>query len=76
MLHHAANSMAIPHCFEKSRTVSLPVENQDEPAQAWVLFELLLAGLMRNILQQPRNDVVSQRGQQSLSYLPVIPGFT
>ena len=53
------------HRGEKGGTVSFPVEHDSEAMKARIVIELLLAGLVRHIRFEPRNQLVFHDLQQS-----------
>ena len=59
MIGHAANSMVIPHFFEKSGTVSFTVEDKDESTERRIVLEVFSAWLTQDLIPKlPEKNVV------------------
>jgi hypothetical protein len=65
MISKAGNAMLASHFVKKRRTVAFSVKDQDKVVQVRVLVQLLLGGLIWNLLKQPRNNIAPQSVQQS-----------
>jgi hypothetical protein len=50
--------MLLPHLLKKSRAAAFSIKNQDKTAPLWVGNQLLLAGLLRDISEQPWHNIV------------------
>jgi len=65
MIGQATYPMLFPHFSKKRRAIAFAVENKSKSTKGWVFGQLLLAGLIGNIIKQAGNDAVPQSAQQS-----------